>query len=762
MGTGGSGETFGELLRRFRRAAGLTQEELAALTGLSVRTISGMEAGRTARPYRRSVRLLTEALGLAEHDSELLMFSARYGGALPDEARQAARPAQLPPDIAEFTGRVEQVSWLTDLLTRTDERPVRIGAITGAGGIGKSALAVHVAHLLSEQFPHGQLFAELQGASDEPVPAGEALARFLRHLGMADSAIPAGLAERAAEFRTRMAGLRMLVVLDDARDAAHVRPLLPGTASSAVLITSRGWLADLEGGKVLVLGSLGKAEARALFASVCGADRVAAEPEATDSLLGACGGLPLAIRIAAARLVSRPAWDISVLASRLGNELHRLEELQIGDLALRATFQISYATLAASPNASRPGQLTDAGRAFRLLGLWPGADIGLQAAAALLGIESAAASRVLDRLVDVHMLEAKAAQRYRFHDLIRAFAAERAAQDEPAESREAALKRILPWYLHTCDRALTALDVPSSYENDLLPVPPDAEPLAFTEYDTAAIWMDSERENIVTAVQLASRAGLDEICGQLADVTWRGFLRSPWDGWLRVLEIGIASAAAAGNASQQAWLHNHKGIALMFFGAYVEALGCFDDAMRLSKAVANTRCEAAVTGNMAIAYKELRRYDEAIATFEASMELDPDIMRRGRTLMNLGMIYVEVDRVPEAIRSMEQALALVNEAGDHWGDSLGRSLLADAYRRDGRHADAITAAELALEISQRNHDEYQQSAAWHALGQALAEIGQRERARSCLLNAHELADRLGVPEAKQIAAAIAELESATP
>ncbi len=750
-GQGGEGDSFGVLLRRFRRTAALTQEELAALTGLSVRAISSMEAGRTARPYRRSVRLLTEALRLSEQASELLMRAARNGGAARDDDgadsddaaggdRQVTSPAQLPPDIAEFTGRVEQVGWLAGLLTSAqahdtqahdaqadDDRPVRIAAISGAGGIGKSAIAIHVAHLLSEQFPDGQLFAELQGASDQPVPASETLARFLRHLGMADSAIPAGLAERAAEFRTRMAGLRMLVVLDDARDAAHVRPLLPGTASSAVLITSRGWLADLEGGRVLVLGSLGKAEARALFASVCGTERVAAEPEATDSVLGACGGLPLAIRIAAARLVSRPAWDIGVLASRLGNELHRLEELQIGDLAIRATFQISYAILAAPPAAPRAG-LADAGRAFRLLGLWPGADLALPAAAALLGIEASAASRVLDRLVDVHMLEAKEGQRYRFHDLIRVFAAERAAQDEPPASREAAIGRVLLWHLHTADRALIRLDVPPSYEKDLPAVPPGAEPLAFSAYDTAATWMNGERENVVSLVQFASRAGRHELCGQLADVTWRCFMRSPWDGWLAVLEVGIASAVAAGDASQEAWLRNHLGIALMFRGANVEALASFDEAMRLSKQAGNAACEASVTGNMAIAYKELKRYDEAIMNFELSMMLDPDAMRRGRMLMNLGMIYAEVDRAPEAARCMEQGLALINSAGDHWGDSLGRSLLAEVYLKLGRPADAITSAEHALEISQRSHDEYQQSAAWNALGLALAKTGQLDRA----------------------------------
>ena len=284
------GEGFGALLRQYRLAVGLTQEELAGRTAISAR--------------------------------DLLMRLAREGaGAAP----WPRRPAQLPADIAEFTGRTEQVNSLTALLAGSGQ-PVRIAVITGAGGVGKSALAIHVAHQVGAAFGDGQLFVELQGSSEQPVSTSKVLARLLRQLGMADTAIPADATGRAAEFRTQMAGLAMLVVLDDARDAAQVRPLLPGNASSAVLITSRGWLAELEGSRALVLGALDRSEARTLFASICGAERVEAEPEAAAAVLTACGGLPLAIRIAAARLVSRPAWAVGALANRLRNERQRLSE----------------------------------------------------------------------------------------------------------------------------------------------------------------------------------------------------------------------------------------------------------------------------------------------------------------------------------------------------------------------------------------------------------------------------------------------------
>ncbi|HEY3906420.1 MAG TPA: helix-turn-helix domain-containing protein [Streptosporangiaceae bacterium] len=327
------GEGFGALLRQYRLAAGLTQEELAERTAISARAISSMEAGRTARPYRRNVQVLADALALAPGERDLLMLLARGGARLARGPGGPCRPAQLPADIAEFTGRTEQVNSLTALLAGSGQ-PARIAVITGAGGVGKSALAIHVAHRVGAAFGGGQLFVELQGSSEQPVSTDEVLARLLRQLGMADAAIPADATERAAEFRAWMAGLAMLVVLDDAGDAAQVRPLLPGNASSAVLITSRGWLAELEGSRALALGAFDRAEALTLFASICGADRVQAEPEATDAVLTACGGLPLAIRIAAARLVSRPAWEVGALANRLRNERQRLSELEAGQLEL--------------------------------------------------------------------------------------------------------------------------------------------------------------------------------------------------------------------------------------------------------------------------------------------------------------------------------------------------------------------------------------------------------------------------------------------
>ncbi|HXS66390.1 MAG TPA: tetratricopeptide repeat protein [Streptosporangiaceae bacterium] len=756
------GASFGAVLRRSRLAAALTQEDLSGLSGLSVRTISDLESGRSTRPHRRNVLLLADALGLSGSDRDLLLRLARRPTSEAEAVVQPAvpqtagpppveppvRPAQLPPDIAEFTGRAAQVEWLIKLLARPGHS-LSVAAVTGAGGTGKSALAVHAAHRLSPAFPDGQLFVELQGSGEQPVSADEALARLLRHLGLADAAIPAELAERTAEFRTRMADRSMLLVLDDARDAAQVRPLLPGSSGCAVLVTSRGMLADLEGSRVLELGALTQTDALTLFSAICGPRRAAAEPEAVAAVLSVCGGLPLAIRIAASRLVSRPAWKVAALARRLRDERRRLSELALGDLAVRTSFQVSYSTLAAG----------DGGRAFRLLGLWPGADISLLAAAALLGVPAESASQMLERLVDVHMLETPAADRYRFHDLIGVFAAECADLDEPLASRQASVGRILRWYLHSADVALKELGLFNRADLTMVPAETQALPLTFVSKDASAQWCENERDNMVSAVGLARRNAGPEICAQLAEVSFRWFRRSPWGGWLEVLQQGIDCADGLDDAAPRAWLRCFLGITKTLLGRYLEAIEHLEETLELSRMTGNRACEALAIGNLAIAYKELKRYDDAIVSLEQVLVIDPQAALPGHVLVNLGTVYIEVGQLDEGTARLEDALEVLSSAADLQGESMCRSLLAGAYLKLGRTGDAIWSAERALEISQRVHHEYFEAAAWTILGQSLAQDGRTERARYCLDRALRLAERLGVPDSAQVAASLAALAS---
>ena len=348
--------------------------------------------------------------------------------------------AQLPADIPDFTGRTEHVQKLHDLLAgpgRPDSPgAVVVAAVIGAGGLGKTTLAVHAAHQLRGQFPDGQLYANLHGAAAQPVAAGDVLARFLRDLGMDPERIPVGEEERAAQFRSRVTDRRVLIVLDDAKDAAHVRPLLPGSASCAVLVTTRSRMPDLAGSRFVDLDVLDATEAWDMFAGIIGPERAEAEPEATRDVLTACAGLPLAIRIAGARLAARGGWTVRTIAVRLADERRRLDWLRTGDLAVRACFEVSFSSL------PRNGTGVDPAHAFRVLGLWSGPTIGLPAAAALLGQPEDEAADALEVLVDAQLLQAPAPDRYRFHDLLRTYAAERALAEEPEAVREDAIRQL--------------------------------------------------------------------------------------------------------------------------------------------------------------------------------------------------------------------------------------------------------------------------------------------------------------------------------
>src|SRR5580692_3045772 len=293
-------------------------------------------------------------------------------------ARPVPAPAQLPADVADFTGRDDQVRHLVDLLSSAsaddESGAVRIALVAGAGGLGKTSLAVHAAHRVRGSFSDGQLYVDLLGATPHPLPAADVLARFLRDLGVDGREIPVDEDERAARYRTILAGRRMLIVLDNARDAAQVRSLLPGSASCAVLVTTRNRMADLASTRLVDLNVLDDDEALTLFTRVVGDERAAAEPEATAELLLACAGLPLAIRICAARLVTRSGWTIRAMANRLRDEHRRLDEMTVGDLAVRASFEVSFSSLPAPPKPA-PKRGVDPAQAFRLLGLWQGPTI---------------------------------------------------------------------------------------------------------------------------------------------------------------------------------------------------------------------------------------------------------------------------------------------------------------------------------------------------------------------------------------------------
>jgi DNA-binding SARP family transcriptional activator len=402
------------------------------------------QSGRRAEAlevYHRTRGALVEQLGLepgsALHRLERAILT---GDPLLEAPRShSIAPAQLPADITDFTGRKPQ---LTHLSAATDRPATVLVAITGKAGVGKTTLAVHAAHRLRAQYPDGQLFVDLRGTQATPLPAADVLARFLRSLGVDGAAIPDDAEECAALYRSLLAGRRLLILLDDAACEAQLRSLLPGSPGCAVLVTSRARLAGLGGAQLVELDVFEPDQAVELLARVAGPQRVAAEPAAAREIVRLCGFLPLAVRVAGARLGARPHWPLSRLEADLSDDRARLDNLRLGDLQVRASFALSYENLDVM-----------ARRAFRLLGLLEIRDFTPWVTAALLDVPQASAEELMDTLVDQHLLEvsgrdATGRLRYRFHDLLRAYAREVVLTQEPEASRRAAL-----------DRMLAALDV---------------------------------------------------------------------------------------------------------------------------------------------------------------------------------------------------------------------------------------------------------------------------------------------------------------
>jgi DNA-binding SARP family transcriptional activator len=653
-------------------------------------------------------------------------------------------PAQLPADIPDFTGRSGQVERLRELLAGAagDASPgaVRVVLVVGSGGLGKTTLAVHAAHLLAGEFPDGQLYANLHSAT-QPADPAEVLARFLRDLGADAARIPVGEEERAAQFRTRLAGKRTLVVLDDARNVEQVRPLLPGSASCAVLITARSWLPELSGSAVLDLDVLSDDEAGSLFTRIVGEHRAAAEPEATGEVLAACVGLPLAIRIAGARLATRGSWTVRALAGRLSDERWRLDELRAGNLAVRASFEVSFASL---PGPAAPGEVGSA-QAFRLLGLWTGPSFSLAAAAALLGEPEHAAADALDVLVDAHLLESPAPDRYRFHDLLRVYAADRARTQEAEPDQEAAVGRVLTWYLHTVEAAATVISAHHARVPLGLP-PAGVHPLAFSSLDEALTWCEAERPGLRAATRLAASSGLHEIAWKLPAAAMSFYYRrSHWGDWVATHEAGLASARALGDRQAEAWMLNNLGIA---YGDQrrQECAGYFEQALAIYRAMGDPRGETRAANNVASAWFNLGRFDEALAAGLRSLEIQRRNGNRygeGIALGVLGGSCQRLGRFAEAIDHLQAALAIFRELGDRMAEADSLSDLGEAHLGLSRVSEAVDALTLSLAIWQDIGDRHGLAATLLRLGRAQQAAGDAEQAYDLLSQAAELFDELG-------------------
>jgi DNA-binding SARP family transcriptional activator len=607
-----------------------------------------------------------------------------------------AVPAQLPADVVPFTGRTAHVRLLDALLAEPGEGAppaVVLAAIGGSAGVGKTALALHWAHRVRDRFPDGQLYVNLRGyAAGAPVRPVEALARFLHALGVPPEQVPVDVEEAAGVYRTLMANRRMLVLLDNAGSAEQVRPLLPGSPTCRVLVTSRGQLGGLvayDGARRLVLDVLAPDEAVALVTRIVGAERVRAEPEAVAVLARLCAYLPLGLRIAAANLTARPARSIADYAEELrsGNRLASLVVEGDDQAAIRAAFDLSYASLPA-----------DARGLFRLLGLAPGPDVSVEAAAALTRTTAPEAARLLDRLAGAHLIDRYGAGRYGFHDLLRLYAAQLAEEvDGPAE-RDAAVGGLLRHYLSTVDRA-ARLVYPESVRLSL-PAAGPAAPPAFADRVQARAWLDAEYANLLAAIRYAAASDTPHLAWLLASAL-NGYFkqrRSVVD-WLATAATAGAAADAAGDlparAAAQLMLGDANRLQSHFRSAaehyergleHARRAGWLDGQAAILVALANINWQS---GRLPEAARELA---ESLALYERTGRL----AGRAALLTNLGLMYQELGQLREAATELGEAAEGFDKAGSVYSAAVTRCNLGETLHWLGRSDDALESLSQAL------------------------------------------------------------------
>jgi DNA-binding SARP family transcriptional activator len=678
--------------------------------------------------------------------------------AVPALVPAKVRPAQLPADIGDFTGRETHVEHLCELLltgnAASGPGAVRIAVVNGAAGLGKTTLAVHAAHQVSAQFYDGQLYVDLLGASPQPASPGEVLARFLRDLGIEGDRVPARDDERAALYRTTLTGRRMLILLDNAKDAAQVRPLLPGSSSCAVLVTTRNRTSDLASTRFFDLNVLEDTEALALFSRIVGDERAATEPDATAEVLVACAGLPLAIRICAARLAARRQWKIATLAARLRNQHRRLDELKTGDLAVRASFQVSYDSL------RTVGRGADPARVFRLLGLWKGASISLSAVAALLGAPEDDVADALETLVDINLLESPAPDRYSFHDLLRVYATERAEAEEPASVRNEAVSRLLHWYLDTSEIAMDVVS-PLRYRLHRDSVVPDYPQLAFASPEDALAWCEDERANIVTATRQAAEVGMHDVAWRMPPTLFPVYnRRRNWTDCLVTQRIAIESARKANDRLGEAWALAVLGFALARLRDD-EAFGHLEQALAIRREHGDTQGEAQTALALGEGHLNMDGPGEAALR---NMSRAVELLRPGgatsllgTALNNLGEVYYRLGDLDLAAECYDEARAVSHQIG---GTALGHALhnLGRVYLDLDRIDDASIHIIEALRVHQASGDLFGEAMALKNLGWLHHKKGDIEEARSIWITAQAIFEQLNeAEEADEVAAALKSL-----
>ncbi|MFD7098856.1 AfsR/SARP family transcriptional regulator [Streptomyces xanthophaeus] len=656
----------------------------------------------------------------------------RGGSADPFDAPGAYReetPRQLPADTSDFVGDEEQIGRIERaLLGEGGRRAVGLAVIVGKPGTGKSTLATHIAHRLTDTgFPDGQLYCDLRGTG-APATAAEVLGRFLRALGIPGPVIPESQDERAEMYRTLLASRRVLVVLDDAASESQIRPLLPGSNSCAVLVTSRVRLTGLPGAYRVELDVMDTARALELLVRVVGGDRVEREGVAAEALIRTVGGLPLALRIVAARLAARPHWTLASMVHRLANERHRLDELTHGEMTMRASLSLTHDGLAAEDR-----------KLLRLLSLAQGPTLPGWLAGALLDDHRPFPSDLLEPLVDVQMLDVVGVEstggfRYRFHEIIRVFAREQlAVHDEPA-AQSAALGRMMGGWMSLAEQAhrriyggdFTVLhgtaprwEPPASCVDELL-----VDPLE---------WLDSEHANLVQAVEHAAREQMDELCWDLATTLATLFeARGYFDDWERTHQLALEAVRAAGNRRGSAALLSSLGALHLGRSQPEESRAALTSALGVFQELGDRQGLALCHRDLALLERMRGNEDRALTLYDRALrdfDLVGDVVGRAIVLTQSAHIWMRRGQTAAAQGRLDEALSIYRSVGYTGGQARTLRRAGQLLQGQGEHERAVRTFSEVLELCRDGGDVIGEGHLLRDLGHAYADMGRGEAAQ---------------------------------
>ncbi len=755
--TGHSGDLQapGAWLRRQRQAAGLTQEELADRSGLSARAIRSLERDRTRMPHPRTIELIAGGLGLTE--AAVLMLIARYrveryGGAeLPagdgedlPAGSGVVVPRQLPLAVVSFTGRRAELAvldaWLDRVTCEEAADAVVISVIGGMAGVGKTALALHWGHRVAGRFPDGQLYVNLRGfdPAGQPADAGQVVCGFLHALGVAPAQIPAALDGQVALYRSVLAGRRMLIVADNALSPAQVRPLLPGTPGSSVLVTSRhhlGGLAAAEGARVLSLDVLTEADAADLLSARLGPGRAAAEPAAVAELIRLCGGLPLALAIVAAR-AGQSSWPLADLARQLSDSSKRLGLLGLGDPAadVRTVFSWSSRQL---------GQ--EAARMFQLLEVHPGPDISVAAAASLAGMPAPRARALLAGLAEASMASEGMPGRYLLHDLLRAYAAGQA----PDIDRSTAARAMYEHYLHTALAAAHTLDPSHPVTRDA--PGPMVTPEAVSCSDKALAWFDAEHDVLLAIIAQAAETGSYEYAQRIAHAMEPFLWRTV--NWLELAAIqqtALACSEQLADLVGQARAHLFLGHARIRLGSSDTARAHLARAIELSSARGDHAAEARARLGMCCLMGTVRGLATSLRALElAQAAADPVLM--AKACNNAGYYHALHGDTGQALAYTGRALALCRSAGaDPHLEAVIEDTAGRAHRRRGNQHQAVIHFRQSIDLFQASGARYCSAQGLISLGDFHQATADPRAASNAWQQALNILDDLRHPDTDQV------------